>query len=138
MTYATTTFGPILWIAGHLFAANYSEKSEPDKRDFTLDHFNRTFAKSLPCSWCRFYYLEICQLMPLEAFIDKPDGVSWWFYNVHDLVNKKIQFRERLCMERCVCTEEHCRYDIKTTKSSPPFKEVLALYNGAKMTKPLP
>lgn len=138
MAFATTTFGPILWESGHLFAANYAHYGEKDKKSTYLAYFD-SFGRMLPCSWCRFYYFEICQLMPLASYIDKEDGVSRWFYLVHDLVNKKIQFRERLCAEKCACfTEEPCRYQYRRTASSPPFAEVKVRYTNAQMTKRLP
>ena len=138
MTYSPLTFGPILWHTGHLLAANYTDNKEPDKRTHYINFF-REFGFLLPCSWCRFYYQEICKLMPLDTFIDKGDnGVSRWFYLVHDLVNKKNQFRERLCMEQCVCAQKECKHDYRTTASSPPFSEVVRRYNEGKVVKTIP
>ena len=136
MTYATTTFGPVLWHTGHLLAANFSDNTESDKRTQYLAFFE-SFGYLLPCSWCRFYYQSICELMPLSSYINKADGVSRWFYLVHDLVNKKNQFRERLCLEKCMCSAPQCTLTHRTTVSSPPYVEVRAMYDDAKMTKPI-
>lgn len=136
MTYAPTTFGPLLWHSGHLLASNYAKNMDSGKRTYYLSFFD-SFGHLLPCSWCRFYYAEICKLMPLESFIDKENGVSWWFYHVHDLVNKKNQFRERLCLEKCVCENKKCRFIERSTQSSPSFASVQALYDNTNITKTL-
>lgn len=92
----TTKWGPGAWVFLHTITFNYpldpntkDEDEELTKREVYSNYFK--FAqKILPCKYCRKSYKVYIKFLPIDPFLDDREGVTYWLYRLHDLINKKL------------------------------------------------
>lgn len=141
----STSWGGPLWHSCFCMAINYNDHPSPNKKQIYLDYFNR-LGDILPCSFCRNFYKECEDALPLERFIDDPSleyPVMYWLYLLKDLVNHKLIRQEAECYHTEAAkldndnTLSHrakayrkskLKKQLFYTQSSPPFEDVLAYY----------
>ena len=101
----TTKWGPGGWIYLHTITFNYPLKpTEYDKKRYK--DFFEINGLMLPCKYCRESYNIYIKYLPIDKFLNDREGVTYWLYRLHDLVNKKL------------------------FKESPPFEEVVTKYES--------
>jgi hypothetical protein len=88
----TKIWGPSTWITFHSFAFGYPMNPNDDhKKEYKL--FYQTFAKVLPCSYCRTSYQEFITsgktLLSDDVFNNRAT-LTYWTYLLHEAVNKKL------------------------------------------------
>jgi adenine-specific DNA methylase len=44
----------------------------------------------LPCKYCRESYQIYYKYFPIDPFLDSREGVCYWLYKLHGLINQKI------------------------------------------------
>lgn len=147
----TTSWGGPLWYSCFCMAINYDDHPSPNKKQIYLDYFN-VLGDILPCLFCRIYYEQCKDVLPLEEFIDDETleyPVMYWLYLLKDLVNKKLIRQEDECFEKeskkidndntlsnraKSYRKTKLRAKIFYTQPSPPFEQVLEYYNSLKST----
>ena len=109
----TNKWGPSAWIFTHTIVANapeyLTEKQQEYYKNFFMDLKN-----ILPCSYCRDSYTQILEVYPIDNYLHKGYLLRWWWYNVHNYVNQKLN---------------------KPKGYAPPFEEVLKKYDNFKAKK---
>jgi len=96
-------WGPGGWTFLHSMTFNYPlEPVDYDKKRYT-DYFKLT-GEMLPCKYCRESYKIYIKYVPIEPFLDSREGICYWLYVIHNLVNDKI------------------------FKTKPTFKEIIIKY----------
>jgi len=97
----TKIWGPPLWVATHIMAQNYDPaKHSPE----SFKKFFNSMADTLPCIYCRQSYAEFIKELPIDPYLrDKPPksgadkrGLPYWWYQIHNMVNKKLRDQELL------------------------------------------
>jgi len=89
----TVFWGPPSWKFIHSVANNYAN------RDFPMDpevkqHYKNFFyglRYILPCRYCRKSYKEFIQKLPIDEFLNYPNGPLYWTYLIHNMVNNKLR-----------------------------------------------
>ena len=145
----TTSWGPSLWTSSFCMAINYNDHPSPNKREIYLNYF-QLLGEVLPCVFCRTYYKECEEILPLQDFIDDKTleyPVLYWLYLLKDLVNKKLMRQENECYKLEAYKIENddtlnyraklyrkskLRKQLFYTQASPPYKDVLAYYLSLK------
>ena len=82
-------WGPGAWVYFHTLTFNYPlEPTDYDRKRYK-NYFSDT-QKMLPCIHCRNSYKVYIEFLPIEPFLDDRQGVTYWLYRLHDLINKKL------------------------------------------------
>lgn len=96
-------WGPAAWVFLHTMTFNYSlEPTDEDKKRYSS--YFKSNQEMLPCKYCRQSYEVYIEYLPIEPFLETREGVTYWLYRLHDLINKKLFV------------------------DSPPFEEVVKKY----------
>ena len=83
-------WGPSAWKFLHMVTFGYPQ--DPDNN--TKDHYKQLFSYlryTLPCSHCRNSYTEIYKYICIDQYLDSREGLTFWFFIVHNLVNRKLE-----------------------------------------------
>ena len=96
-------WGPSGWTFLHTITFNYPLEPTPEDKENYSKYFEMV-GNMLPCKYCRQSYKIYYKYMPIDPFLDSREGVCFWLYKLHDLINKKIY------------------------KTSIPFEEVIRKY----------
>ena len=119
-------WGPGGWIFLHTITFNYPEKpTNQDKKKY-INFFN-SIGDVLPCKYCRDSYNIYIKHIPIKYFIDSREGITYWLYNIHNLVNNKIFKDEHITFLEVVKKYESFRATCKKKK------EKKKSYNSCKM-----
>lgn len=82
-------WGPGGWDFLHSITFNYPlNPTENDKKNYS--NFFKSIGNMLPCKYCRESYFIYYKYLPIDEFLDSREGVTYWFYTIHSLVNQKI------------------------------------------------
>jgi hypothetical protein len=82
-------WGPGGWNFLHSITFNYPlNPTENDKKNYS--NFFKSIGNMLPCKYCRESYIIYYKYLPIDEFLDSREGVTYWFYTIHSLVNQKI------------------------------------------------
>ena len=82
-------WGPAGWKFLHMISFNYpDDPTESDKLHYKTLYENLQY--TLPCSLCRNSYSKIFKYICIDYFLDSRDGLTFWFFIVHNLVNLKL------------------------------------------------
>jgi len=82
-------WGPGGWVFLHTITFNYPLKPTlADKENYR--NFFKSVGNILPCKYCRDSYQVYYSFLPIDQFLDSREGVTFWLYKIHDLINKKI------------------------------------------------
>ena len=99
------SWGPGGWTFNHNISFNYPERpTEEDK--FRYKNYFTNLGDMLPCKYCRNSYKIYTKHMPIDNFLDSREGVTYWLYRMHNLVNQKV------------------------FKDQPEFRDVVRTYEG--------
>jgi hypothetical protein len=102
-----TKWGPGAWVYLHTITFNYPlNPTNFDKKRYA-DFFNLN-ELMLPCKYCRQSYEVYIKFMPIEPFLESREGVTYWLYRLHDLINKKL-FTKSPSFEEVVAKYEKIR-----------------------------
>jgi hypothetical protein len=85
----TTKWGNPLWIFLHCTALNYPLNPTPKDKIKSL-YFITSLQDMLPCKYCRESYKIYVKYLPIDKYLDSRNGVCYWLYTLHNLVNDKI------------------------------------------------
>ena len=97
-------WGPGGWIFLHSMTFNYpNEPTDYDKERYSK--FFKICGEMLPCRYCRDSYNIYIKYLPIEPFLDSREGVCYWFYKIHELVNNKI-FKRNVTFKEVVIKYE--------------------------------
>lgn len=82
-------WGNHAWEFYHTVTFNYPENPmQEDKDNYKTCFENLT--KILPCSICRNSFTLFYKNLPINDYLDDRNGVTYWFYIIHNLVNLKL------------------------------------------------
>lgn len=82
-------WGPGGWEFLHSITFNYPiEPSQDDKENYS--NFFKSIGHMLPCKYCRDSYNIYYKYLPIDNFLDSREGVTYWLYIIHKLVNQKV------------------------------------------------
>jgi Erv1 / Alr family len=118
----TSKWGPPLWKALHTMAYNYNPKLH--NREAFKAQFTNILAETLPCIHCRNSYEQFINELSIDEYIDKPNGLPYWIYLVHNKVNDKLR-KQGLNVKPNPSFESVCkkynkwRADCSTKKNTP-------------------
>ena len=77
------------WKFLHTITFNYpNNPTDYDKERYT--NFFTNVGQMLPCKYCRDSYNIYIKYLKIDDFLDSREGVTYWLYRLHNLVNKKI------------------------------------------------
>jgi len=79
-------WGPPGWTFLHTITFNY-KPSEENKKKY-LNFFN-SLETVLPCPYCCSSFGTYAKAIPIEEYIDTKEGLIYWLYVIHNLVNQK-------------------------------------------------
>ena len=114
-------WGPHLWIALHSITFGYPlEPSENDKKNYKT--FFELLGHILPCKICRTScYNFIHNLLPLTPErLESRNSLIKWLYEIHNLVNKKINVDYNMSLDDVI--EKYESYRIKPNNVSNSIK----------------
>lgn len=90
-------WGPGGWIFLHTITFNYpTEPTIEHKKNYS--NFFESIGEMLPCKYCRQSYEIYYKYLPITEFLDSREGVVYWFYKIHELVNQKT-YKENASLE---------------------------------------
>ena len=70
----------------------------------------------LPCKYCRESYQKYFSVLPIEDYYDTREGLTFWLYILHNLVNYKVQ-KEGCSFKDAVIKYENMRAGCKKIKT---------------------
>jgi len=85
----TVKWGKAMWIPLHAITFNYPLKPTQADKDKYSSYFRQT-GHILPCKYCRKSYIAYMKEIPIEPFLDTREGVCYWLFTIHNLVNHKL------------------------------------------------
>jgi len=100
-------WGPGGWTFNHNITFNYPEEPTPEDKIKYKNYFT-ILGEMLPCKYCRDSYKIYIKYMPIDNFLDSREGLSYWFYRMHNLVNFKV-FKDCVSFKDCVTKFESMR-----------------------------
>jgi len=82
-------WGRSTWLYLHTLTFNYpSNPSIEDKQKY-YTHF-KNLGDMLPCPSCASSYKIFFKYIPIDQYLDDINGITFWLYIVHYLVNNKL------------------------------------------------
>lgn len=82
-------WGPGGWDFLHSITFNYPlQPTDNDKKYYS--EFFKSIGNMLPCKYCRNSYIVYYKYLPIDNFLDSREGVTYWLYTIHSLVNQKV------------------------------------------------
>ena len=85
----TDSWGPHAWITLHNVSFGSPEiLDSDDKKNYTA--FYTDLRCILPCSLCRTAFKNMIKYINIDEYIDSRDGLTYWVFILHNLVNKKL------------------------------------------------
>ena len=100
-------WGPGGWTFLHTITFNYPlDPTNEDKERYR--NFFESIKTILPCKYCRQSFEIYMKYLPIEDFLDSREGVTYWLYRIHDLVNEKV-FKDKCSFKNTVTKYEKIR-----------------------------
>jgi len=85
----TSFWGPAAWKLGHSITFNYPHNPTPEDKQKYYNYF-KNLGDILPCPSCSKSYKIYFKYIPINDFLEDIYGITFWFYTIHYLVNKKL------------------------------------------------
>lgn len=85
----TVKWGNAMWTPLHAITFNYPIKPTQEDKNKYKNYFTIT-GNILPCKYCRNSYNTYAKYIPLDQFLDSREGMVYWLYVIHNLVNQKL------------------------------------------------
>lgn len=142
----TAFWGPHAWaFLFSMIAGAYPVRVDSRNKDHikivkSMQNILNALRYTLPCSYCRTSYGRFIKELPMTNYAGSRREMMKWLYQLHDKVNQKLMKQERerfekakaeLLKHRKTIAPERLRKlrsTLLTTKSSPSFDRVLAMY----------
>lgn len=121
----TSFWGPAAWKFGHTITFNYPLNPTSEDRQKYYNYF-KNLGDILPCPSCAESYKIYFQYIPIVEYLDDIYGITFWFYTIHYLVNKKLG-KKNISFHQVVKI-------YYSQKASCPKVEITNLYNSGKCT----
>ena len=100
-------WGPSGWNFLHTITFNYPlNPTDEDKQ--TYSNYFKLVGSILPCKYCRESYQIYYKYFPIDPFLDSREGVCFWLYKLHGLINEKI-FKNDSSFENVIKNYEQIR-----------------------------
>jgi len=80
-------WGPAGWKFLHTITFNYTPTDDNIKQYKT---FFNSLSIVLPCKYCCASFDIYSKAIPIEEYLDSREGLTYWLYVIHNLVNQKI------------------------------------------------
>jgi len=123
----TKFWGAPGWKFLHTIAFNYPYKIDHKNNDHIklkarYQELFSNFQYTLPCKYCRESYTYFLKVLPMEEHMGNRKKFTYWFYSIHNEVNKKlleqetdkfIDHRNKLYLERANGTIGYSQYNNK-------------------------
>jgi hypothetical protein len=82
-------WGPGTWVFLHTVVSNYPLDPKEEDKD-RIKNFFKNIQINLPCKYCRDSFKVYAKYLPIESFYDSREGLTYWLFKIHNLVNDKI------------------------------------------------
>ena len=105
-------WGPSGWVFLHTITFNYPENPTIEDKKRYLNFFNNV-GTLLPCKYCRDSFNIYTKHLPIDKFIDDREGITYWLYQIHNLVNDKVFKSDSTTFEEVVKRYERFRAGCK-------------------------
>lgn len=127
-------WGPGGWIFLHTMTFNYPDKpTKEDKKKYT--NFFNMLGGMLPCKYCRDSYNIYLKHVPIDKFIDSREGLTYWLYYIHNLVNDKVFKNDSTTFEEVVRKYERFKAGCKKVKKNNDKNKVYGTCGVPKKTE---
>jgi hypothetical protein len=100
-------WGPSAWKFLHTVTFAYPQDPDEETKKNYKDLFSN-LRYTLPCSFCRSYFTQIYKYISIDPYLDSREGLTWWLFVVHNLVNRKLN-RDLANFESVVLEYENYR-----------------------------
>ena len=80
-------WGPHGWYFLHTITFNYTPTDESRVKYKT---FFEMICSVLPCRYCCESFGKYSKAIPIDEYLDSREGLTYWLYVIHNLVNQKI------------------------------------------------
>jgi hypothetical protein len=80
-------WGPAGWKFLHTITFNYTPTEESKKK---YKEFFSTLSFVLPCPYCCTSFSFYAKSVPIDEYLESREGLSYWLYCIHNLVNQKV------------------------------------------------
>jgi hypothetical protein len=80
-------WGPHGWFFLHTITFNYTPD---DDNKVKYKSFFGSICSVLPCRYCCNSFAAYSKAIPIEEYLDSREGLTYWLYVIHNLVNQKI------------------------------------------------
>ena len=80
-------WGPSGWKFLHTVTFNYTP-TEDNKQKYKV--FLDTLGAVLPCPYCCSSFSTYAKALPIDEYLDSREGLTYWLYCIHNLVNQKV------------------------------------------------
>jgi hypothetical protein len=85
----TVQWGKAMWIPLHAITFNYPINPSIEDKNKYKNYFTLT-GNILPCKYCRDSFITYSKYIPIDSFLDSREGIVYWLYVIHNLVNQKL------------------------------------------------
>ena len=110
-----SNWGPGGWVFLHTITFNYPLKPTiEDKKRYTK--FFNNIGEMLPCRYCRDSFKIYSKYLPIKNFLDDREGITYWLYQIHNLVNDKVFKNDSTTFGEIVRKYERYRAGCKKVK----------------------
>lgn len=91
----TKVWGPPGWLFLHCITFGYPVQIDELNQEHIIrrEHYRMFFknlGKIFPCKYCRESYDKFILELPIENFLNSREKLTYWFYLIHNKVNKKL------------------------------------------------
>jgi hypothetical protein len=128
----TRVWGPAGWIFLHSIAQNYPWKPSEEQMNYYYNFF-KLVGNVLPCRFCRESYQQFIKemgtILSLKTMVDRKSVVTW-LYKVHNLVNKKLDIKDKPTLKQVWDKYESFRSKCHKSVKKPVKKGCTDPMNG--------
>ena len=100
-------WGEPAWKYLHSVTFCYPIEPTSDDRKYFKELFG-ALRFTLPCPHCRVSFTELFKFMDIDPYLDTRDGLVFWLFMIHNVVNKKLS-RTLVCLNEVLWKYENFR-----------------------------
>ena len=109
-------WGPPGWKFLHTITFNYPLNPDVnDKKRYKF--FFNSIETILPCKYCRDSFKIYAKYLPIDKFLNDREGVTYWLYKIHNLVNEKVFAKKDKCCDFLEVVEKYEGFRAKGCKT---------------------
>lgn len=120
----TKSWGPHTWISEHYISFNYPTNPTKEEKEYYKNHY-LNLGNMLPCSLCKNSYNKLIkdsQFKITDDVLADKNTLSYWFYKIHEAVNKKLDVQYFVTYEE-VKKRYSCDIDYSETSESFTYRD---------------